>query len=262
MADKSLGVAIDGAEGQLLMLPQGIAGAISGHGLIKIPGFSLETTVKVEFNRLAVAVNEVVGGKPLTLQAGPFVRVAAYDTTLTLGGFGIKGDWFFEQATSKTGTAVTKVAVANLAFNGLGNAISGAKGALVMYSDGIPGVVLGTASLPGASGSLGLLINTTGRAVTETITVNGVDISIVAAKPTSPTDKFEFLIQDLAVSFGDILEIHGDFRLSSGSFFGTNLEVFVGHGPSTAPGAIGILITNATVSYRNLGNAPGDGFYA
>jgi hypothetical protein len=72
---------------------------------------------------------------------------------------------------------------------------------------------------------------------------------------------FAFLLQDLDFDFGDVLEIRGSFRISSGSFTGTGLEVFVGRGPSTVngqpnPNAVGVLITGATIAFQQ-GTAPG-----
>ena len=100
------------------------------------------------------------------------------------------------------------------------------------------------------------MINTTPGAVLETMDVNGTEITINA-----PTPGFTFLIQDVEVNLGGLLEIRGDFRVAGGSFSGTGLEIFVGKGPSTDPNAIGILITNATIEYRKVG-AAGRGLYA
>ncbi len=100
------------------------------------------------------------------------------------------------------------------------------------------------------------MINTTPGAVNETIDVNGTEITINAAQTG-----FNFLIQDVEVNLGGLLEIRGDFRVSGGEFSGTGLEIFVGKGPSTDPNAIGILITNATIYYRNVGATAGDGLY-
>ena len=99
------------------------------------------------------------------------------------------------------------------------------------------------------------MINTTPGAVLETMDVNGTEITINA-----PTPGFTFLIQDVEVDLGGLLEIRGDFRVAGGSFSGTGLEIFVGKGPSTDPNAIGILITNATIEYRKVGT--GAGLYA
>ena len=97
-------------------------------------------------------------------------------------------------------------------------------------------------------------VNTTGRAITETIDVAGTQLKLDI--PATP--RFSFLLQNLNFDFGDFLEIRGDFRIGGdGSFSGTNLEVFVGRGPSTIngatnPDAIGILITNASIEFKNV----------
>ena len=131
-----------------------------------------------------------------------------------------------------------------------------------MLPNGVAGVVLGHVGGSSVSASLGLGINTTPGPVHTKVIVNGVEIAI-----DLDTTGFTFLIQDVDINLGGLFEIRGDFRLSSGAFSGSGLEIFIGSGPSMIdgalnPNAIGVLITNATISYQSFGASAGDGLYA
>ena len=124
-----VGVWIEHGEGSLLITQLGIAGAISGTPTITLPDFSITTDLTIEFNRLHVPVNETftfqsASGpvtKLLDLQAGPFLRVTAYNTTVTIDGHELTADFFFEQANRATTTAAITTAPATL-----GGSITGA----------------------------------------------------------------------------------------------------------------------------------------
>ncbi len=274
------GVTVDNGSGSILITPVGIAGTITATPTVNLPGFAISGQLNVEFNKLTAAFHQtftyVDGATPVTttidLQAGPYVRVAAYSVDLTIAGFSaIHGDFFFEQATrtlSGGGTEqVTKIGAANITFAGIAGAIQNARGALVVLSTGVAGVVLGTASASGSGfaigATLGLGVNsTTTPTVHESVTVNGVVIPI-DLDSTGVT----FLVQNADFNFLNLLEIHGNFQIqSNGSFKATGLSIFVGKGPYTVngnpnPDAIGLLITNAAVSFQRAGADNSAGTY-
>ncbi len=131
-----------------------------------------------------------------------------------------------------------------------------------MLPTGVAGVVLGHVGGSSVSASLGLGINTTTGPVHTKVVVNGVEIAI-----DLDTTGFTFLIQDVDINLGGLFEIRGDFRLSAGAFSGSGLEIFIGSGPSLIdgalnPDAIGVLITNATISYQSFGATAAEGLYA
>ncbi|MEX1357603.1 MAG: VCBS repeat-containing protein, partial [Gaiellaceae bacterium] len=135
----NIGVRLQSGTGALLITPQGIAGRLSGTPTFTLGGsFSVGAAlVTVEFNRLTTAVNEIVDGTPLQLAAGPYVRVAARNASVVIGGESLVSlDLFFERAT-RGGAPITKVGVANLSFAG----IDGARGALIVLPTGVAGVV-------------------------------------------------------------------------------------------------------------------------
>ncbi|HEX4525985.1 MAG TPA: VCBS repeat-containing protein, partial [Gaiellaceae bacterium] len=269
-------VTIDHGNGSILITPVGFAGSFSGTPSINLPPFSITATVSVEINRLSSAFKATFstpsGPQTIDLQAGPYLRVAAYGIDLSISGYSaIHGDFFFEQATHpKAGggtESVTKVGAANISFNGGAGvgAIQNARGALVLTSAGLAGVVLGSATAAGSGfsigGTVGLGINTTSVHVTDSVTVNGVVI------PIDVDPGVAFIIQNADFNFLNLLEIHGNFSIqSNGSFKATGLEIFVGKGPyridgNPNPDAIGLLLTNAAVSFQRAGTDNTAGTY-
>ena len=168
------------------------------------------------------------------------------------------------QKVTKIGFANASIASGQAIPNGGANpGLKSAEGALIVYSDGIAAVLTGAAGASGGgftlNGSVGVVINTTARAINDTVRVGSTDIVITAPKPaTGTTVYFAFVVKNLDFNFKDLVEIRGDFPIGNdGSFHGTNLEVFVGKGPSRLngqdnPDAIGILINNATIDFQRF----------
>ena len=103
-----------------------------------------------------------------------------------------------------------------------------------------------------AGGRLGIVVNTSaanlsGPTNAVTVDVNGTQVTIDAA-----ANSVTVTATDVSFDFGGLLEIRGNFAFNGDGFHGTNLTVFVGKGPSTSPGAIGLLITNATVDVHKF----------
>ena len=130
---------------------------------------------------------------------------------------------------------------------------------------GFAGVALGTLSGSIGSASLGLEVNTTGQNVDQVVTVNGTAIPIKIDAGTT----FAVVAQDVNLNLGNLLEIKGNFALSSNSFSGTGLTLFVGSGPydnadgSPNANAIGLVINQASLSFHLApGAGKADGLYA
>ena len=282
------GVQITGASGALEILPGGVAGQISGSPLVQLPGFTVSAaTLNVEFNTTSSAVNDTLhytgalgpATQPLTLDAGPYVRVEADGLTITLAGNSVSGDFFFSYATSlptgaaagTTPTTTIEVGAAHLAYNGSSNGgpISDARGAFVVlqkadHTYGFAGVALGTLSGSVGSASLGLEVNTTGQNVDQVVTVNGTAIPIKIDAGTT----FAVVVQDVNLNLGNLVEIKGNFVLSSSAFSGTGLTLFVGSGPydnadgSPNPNAIGLVVNQASLNFHLAGTDKSAGLYA
>ena len=226
-------------------------------------------TLTLQINNLTVPVNETFTAGTstinLVLPAGPYVEAEADGATLGFGdGVSFTADLHFDQGVDSTGAKVTRLAVANLNFNGsqLGGGesriLSNGQGGLVITANGVAGVISGKLSGSAgpitASGTVGLRINTTNGPVNQTITVNGT--AIVLNFP-SGTPRYQIFVTNATVSFGNVFEVHGDVSASGDGFAGANLELFLGAGPyrnpdnSINPNAIGILLSNATVGVIN-----------
>ncbi len=267
--------------------------ALTGHALTVAAvtgGFSV--TWDAVGNRAQVLGNVRV----LALPTGPYLRIAADGIDIRIfkngvdatgGTIVIRADVAFERV-GPTGSQLTKIAFANASVTG-GQGISGpggaegitsASGALIIFppnsvtvpasagpptvtevrttTGGIAGVITGRVDIPVGGASVGLGVNTTGVQVKQSVSVGTGSVSIDLAPGIS------FLVQDLDFSFGDILEIRaGSFSINGTTFSGSGLEIFIGKGPSKRadgslnPAAVGILVTNATMAFRNV---PGVGF--
>jgi len=274
----SVGVTISAGSGSLLITPLGIAGKLTATATANVPSISISGTIDVEFNRLSTPVHETFTfvradgttvTAPLDLNdAGPYVRVASRGIDVTIGSATVHGDFFIERGTVDR-VDTTEIGVANLSYNGIGNA----RGALVVLPKvgaptqfGIAGVALGSAT--GSAGgftagaTLGLGINTTGGPVNKTVTVNGTAININLSG-----DGVFLIAQDVTFNFQNLLEIRGNFQISStGSFSADGIEIFVGKGPSKIngvanPDAIGLLLSGASVSFQRIGSDNSAGQY-
>ena len=278
--DDRTGLLISNGQGALLLLPGGMAGSFSADvgltkGLTDKLGGSFTTTVNVQINTLTTNVNDSVevGGAslPLVLPRGPYLRASINNAQLTFGNYRLSGSFLFEKATDYGPDGVTggdgpDLQVLTIAMLGLTlaeratssspfvpKALSNISGVLLIISRGSEtGYVLNLrASINGQV--LSAVVNTLHTPVDRTVVVNGSEIRVKAG--SLPTGTYINVgVEDVAFDFGGVLEIRGDFVLDGNGFHGTNLEVFVGKGPSTDDDAIGILITNATVDFFKFDN--------
>ncbi len=225
----------------------------------------------------------------LSLAAGPYVRFSATGVTVTIGGAtGVTLTADISIDRFGTTTKVTRIGFAHVSIASTATGISGdnpglveGQGALIIFpagaqtddtnsatttsTGGIAGVITGSAGVAigsfSAGGSVGVEFNTTGVAVNKTVTVGGTTIVVkLAATPTA-----QFIVQNLHFDFGGVLEIKaGQFAIGNdGTFSGSGLQIFVGHGPLTLsdgsanPDAIGVLVSNASMGFAKASDQSG-----
>ncbi len=295
--DDDAGLQLSNGTGALLLLPGGAAGSFTAtvaltSALQARLGGGFSTTVTVRINTGLTAVNDavVVSGTPLplVLPAGPYLQVLAANSVISFGTYRLTGDFLFEKATDYgtdkavggTGTAadtgVLTIAMAGVTLKRL-NATTSTYDALplsnitgvllVLSKTGQTGYVVQltgrvTGGFDGftAGADLGVAVNTTTTAVDRVVLVNGNEVRVTVGPGTATAPYVALVAKNVALDFGDVLEIQGDFALdTNGNFSGTGLRVFVGKGPSriggvTNPDAIGLLITNASIDiHRGIG---------
>jgi hypothetical protein len=87
--------------------------------------------------------------------AGPFLRVTAFNTQVTIGGNLFKGDFLFDQTTKSDGTKTTRVAIANGEVSIAGNGIKNAEGAFLATPGGVAGIISGEIAISAGGLSVG-----------------------------------------------------------------------------------------------------------
>ncbi len=268
-------VSIAGGSADLVVLPTGVAGSISGTPTLVLPGGLANATgaVSVRINTTPTEIDlATYGGPALVLPAGPYTQIAItggmFDLALPGLTVAVSGDLTFEQQTRADGTTVTKVGLANVSFTiaagaqadalGAQGTLSGGEGAFVVAGGGLAGILSGsfTGSVGPiqAGGNVTVRFNSSGGAVDESIQVGGrtIEISFTEAEG----EFFKFSVSGASLNIGDFVTIEGDVSLGSGRFAGANLEVFLGRGPirlgdgSINPLAVGVLLSDAVVGVR------------
>ena len=113
----------------------------------------------------------------------------------------------------------------------------------------------------GVSAKIGVLMNTTGTAVDMSLVVGDEVITIKVSEA-------EFsVLADLKIDFGDLVEFRGILSADGDRFSGSDIDLFIGNGPfelldgTLNPEAIGVLLSDGIVDYKNLGE-DGQGIYA
>ena len=99
------GVTLSDGTGVLILTPGGIAGSFSGTiglttALSQRINVTAQTSVSVQINNSPLAVNDSVGGTPLTLPAGPYLRVTFIHATVAISTVTLTADVSFERRTS------------------------------------------------------------------------------------------------------------------------------------------------------------------
>ena len=187
-------VKLSEGSGALLLTNAGAAGRLAVRAQVEVPGVSFDGTVALQINNTAVAVNEPT--LPLTLPAGPYLRVAIGETTaatLTIAGQALSGKFMIERANDDTGATVTRIAASEVAlkFGPVGtpfvNVING-HGSIIVRASGVAASLAATVTLnvPGSTpgtgamltGTFGLSINTGAEAVSESFVIGGETIAL------------------------------------------------------------------------------------
>ena len=288
-----LGVFLRNGSGSLLITLQGIAGEFEGdsgltQALVDQIGGGFNTSLKFQINNLGVAVNETFSfatetgtvTKVLNLKKGPFFRAEAIGATLTIGDFALIGDFAFEKGqvrltpTSDSVDALS-IAASKVRIDASGDFSDGlinATGAIVFITSGpnqgAVAQLAGRAAIgdssdggTGVSAKIGVLMNTTGTAVDMSLVVGDEVITIKVSEA-------EFsVLADLKIDFGDLVEFRGILSADGDRFSGSDIDLFIGNGPfelldgTLNPEAIGVLLSDGIVDYKNLGE-DGQGIYA
>ena len=221
---------------------------------------------------------DVIG---LKLQAGPFVRLLALDTVISVDNVTLRGDFALDRVTSTSGT-VTRIAAVNVRISAdqtlptdtpiTNPGFESGQGALFLYSGaktGVAGTISGriAGSIGGFTGgaTVGVSFNTTNTDINETVTIGSTTLTVKL--PRTPV--FTFELTDVEFNFGGILQVRGNFTFAGDNVTATGVDIFVGHteiDPATGqpgsfklddgslrPGTIGVLISNATLVIQKYG---------
>ncbi|MHC4997341.1 MAG: hypothetical protein ACYTGQ_20120, partial [Planctomycetota bacterium] len=113
-----VGVRLTDGHGALILSDTGLAGELSGTLAAAVPGVSFGGVFTVAINTTPEAVDEIfsVGGTdiPLSLPAGPYVRVSGMGVSLDVLGQTLSGDFVFERVITADLSVVTTLAASNV----------------------------------------------------------------------------------------------------------------------------------------------------
>ena len=178
---------VSGISGSVAVTSAGLSGHLQATVTTGLTGITFGTTVTLGVNTGAAAVGDLPGG--------PYLRVEASGTTITVGGQTLTADLVVVRGVDAAGATELRVAVANatLTLNaGVTTvvAVTGGTGALVVGAAGFAAQVQGvvTVSVPGVelSGSLSLYLNTTGTAVDDSVRVGDSDVPVAVPAGAGP----------------------------------------------------------------------------
>ncbi|MFM8570265.1 MAG: hypothetical protein ACKOAU_01575, partial [Pirellula sp.] len=272
---------LSGLSGLLLVTPSGLAGRIqwNPNNLELVRGgatLRLSGLMQLEINSSGQAVDETFivdndqNTQRLELTAGKYVRVSGsidfgvnFTDSSISSPFVLKGFFVFEPLTLDNNTKVVRVAASNVEVSVLNTVLKSGQGGFVFTTDGIAGNIQATVETgqgdSSFEGMVRLEINTTGKAVDQTIQANGTTISI---KYTAEEGKVvRLFLLNAAVKFPPFFSLTGNFTYQTVgdlTMYGAKgVEIFVGYLPDGQalrgennvlnPNAIGLLISNATV---------------
>ena len=176
-------------EGELIVLPTGVAGRFEATARAELPGVDLEADVEIEFNQTSdqadVDASILIGDEvvDIVLDGGNYVRVALRGAELDVLGQTLSGDFTFEQsgtgADAEIGIAVTN---AELALGDGLVTVTATEASFVINDAGIAGSFSGSVGFGidniSIAANLDVEINTTNAAVSST--VGGVALDLEA----------------------------------------------------------------------------------
>ena len=258
---------VSGAAGAVTIDGSGVTAVLTGTATTA--GFGLATltsaAVDVAINTRSVAA--------LGLAAGPYVRVVAAGTTLTVGSLGtLTGSVAFERQTGTGGAPVLVLALSGITAvaAGANELLTGGTGLLIVPASGVAGFLsgaVGAGAGAGFSGDALLRVNTTGAGVQQSVVLDGRTVEVTFdATEAAAGPVFSLSLTGAVLDISGIATVKGDLTFSSGAagdvFAGRGLTVFVGVGPawladgSRNPLARGLLVTGATVGVIRTGTGP------
>ncbi|MEQ1861602.1 MAG: LEPR-XLL domain-containing protein, partial [Chthoniobacteraceae bacterium] len=190
-------LSVTNGTGGFIIKPTGIAGRFAATVAVNPAlGFTFSAGLSVEVNTTMTAVNDTVPvAGAITLPAGPYLRLAGDDVTLTVAGQSLMADFAIERFTKTDGTVLLRVAATDVQLHIKADAsgpdvvtLADGEGFFVVSSAGIAGRVGGTVTfnIPDVTftGTFTLAVNSTPVAVNESIVVGGRTITL--ALPSGP----------------------------------------------------------------------------
>ena len=274
-ADKSMGVQVTDANLGLVLYKTGTAAAtyaLDASAAAALVGFdsilSLSGTLGVRVNTTGVAVSETVdvNGTLVSIvfsAAQGNVQGFSGSVDLSIAGFvTLSGEFAFEKSVVDTTTKIL-VGAANIdAFLGtadksMGVQVTDANLGLVLYKTGTAAAtyaldasaaaaLVGFDSILSLSGTLGVRVNTTGVAVSETVDVNGTLVSIVFSAAQGNVQGFSGSVD---LSIAGFVTLSGEFAFEK-SVVDTTTKILVGAANidaflGTADKSMGVQVTDA-----------------
>ncbi|MEU1973056.1 VCBS repeat-containing protein, partial [Microbacterium sp. NPDC019599] len=173
-------IALEDVEGDLTIASTGVAGRIAATITSEIDDFAFASGVEIVLNTGAAAVGPI--------PAGPYLRIEAKGTTVSVAGQELSADVTFERGVDGAGAVVLRAGLAHgsLLFSAAATtvlSVTGATGALLVTAAGIAASLSGTltVALPGVSftGALAVRVNTTGDDIDTSVSVGGADVPLV-----------------------------------------------------------------------------------
>ncbi|MGJ8697979.1 MAG: LEPR-XLL domain-containing protein, partial [Verrucomicrobiaceae bacterium] len=176
-------VSLINASGDLLVLSDGVAARFDGQLDVTVPDVSATGVYSLLLNTTGSAINQafVVGGnsRTLTVEAGPFIRIAGTGVSLEIAGQTLSGSFGFEK--NATGEVIVQLTGIRAAFSEGGTDIlvfENGNGVMLLTAAGVAADIAGNLSieLPDvtASGSFRFILNTTTTAVDRAFNLTGV----------------------------------------------------------------------------------------
>jgi hypothetical protein len=185
-------------EGSLTITANGVAGRLAAQISSALTEFSFASGIAIAVNTGSAAIGD--------LPAGPYLRVDAIGTTISVGGQTLTADITFQRGVDASGSTVVRAGVANgsLTFTAGGSpviSLTDGTGALLLSDAGFAASLSGTVAvtLPGISlsGSLGVRVNTTGAVVDTTVPVGTADLPLVL--PAGSADYLQLSESDITL---------------------------------------------------------------
>jgi hypothetical protein len=274
-------------DGFFIINPQGLAAKIQWDpdGLEIVSNgvtIGIDGMLELAINTSGQAINETfldADDNPINIvmSAGKYLRLAGSielsitSTDSSVPTFTMSGNFAFEQISlpdpnpnDNVSPKAIKVGASDVQVSVLGVSLTDGQGGFVFTPDGIAGnmrvsVAAGDPGIAQLGGDVLLEINTTGRAVNQSINVGNTNIAIKFTAQEGRVVRFAIL--NATISIPPFFELSGDFTVQTDgdmSLYGArNVEIFLGAIPEGEtlrdesgvlnPDAIGLLVTNASI---------------